>query len=135
MAYVWPDQPARVEVLRRALDVAARVPVPVTRADVFDWLPTQLAGTSPGVATVVFHSIFALYLSNDERVRLAAILAEAGERADRAAPLAWLRLEAATLGDPDAALTLTTWPDGQERALGRGAFHLGPVRWTGPTGR
>jgi hypothetical protein len=133
LAYVWPDQPERVALLRRALNVAARVPVPVTRADVFDWLPTQLAAATPGVATVVFHSIFALYLTTDERARLAALLAEAGARATPAAPLAWLHLEARTLRDADAALSLTTWPGGEERTLGRAAFHLGPVRWTGPT--
>jgi hypothetical protein len=134
LAYVWPDQPDRVTLLRHALDVAARVPVPVTRADVFDWLPTQLDAPRPGVATVVFHSIFAQYLSPAERTRLAALLAKAGSRATSEAPFGWLRLEIETLGDPDAALTLTTWPGGEERNLGRAPFHVGPVRWTGPTG-
>lgn len=134
LAYIWPDQPERVTLLRHALDVAGRVPAPVTRADVFDWLPTQLDAARPGVATVVFHSIFAQYLSPDERARLAALLAEAGARATPDAPFAWLRLEIETLGDPDAGLTLTTWPGGGERHLGRAAFHVGPVSWTGPTG-
>ena len=76
----------------------------------------------------MFHSIFALYLTKEERARLARLLAEAGARATPEAPLAWLHLEARTLADPDAALTLTTWPGGEERTLGRA-----PFQWAGPT--
>ena len=48
------------------------------------------------------------------------------------APLAWLRLEGDG-DDPGAAITLTLWPAGETRLLGRANFHGAWVRWTGWT--
>lgn len=126
LSYVWPDQRARIALLRAALDVAARVPVRVDAADATAWLAPRLATVRPGVATVVFHSVVRQYLGDAEATRLESLLAEAGARASTAAPLAWLRMEP---GQSAMDVRLTTWPGGSERLVATAGAHGSPVRW------
>lgn len=127
-ASVWADQTDRFARLRGALDLAARMPVPVAPASAGDWLPEQLDEPRHGVATVVFHSVVLQYLPADERARVHKILAAAAERCDAAAPLAWLRMEPER---PLQAMSvrLTVWPGGEERLLATAGAHGFPVRW------
>jgi hypothetical protein len=130
LAYVWPDQTERFELLRAALEIAKGFPAPVDRAEIPVWVRGQLSQPVVGVATVVFHSIVWGYLDDREQAEVRATLERAGERASPEAPLAWLRLER----DPafaNAELRLTTWPGGAERLLARSGFHVGPVTWLG----
>ncbi len=129
LSYVWPGQDERFELLRAALDVAARVPVTVDRAEIPDWLVEQLAVPRPGRATVVFHSIVWQYLDHETRVRITDTLRDAGARATDDAPLAWLRLEPGPPHFFPPELRLTSWPGGDERLLATAEFHVGPVRW------
>ncbi|HYC82377.1 MAG TPA: DUF2332 domain-containing protein [Solirubrobacterales bacterium] len=124
LAYVWADQRSRVERLTAALEVAREHPVAVERARAAAWAAERLAAPAKGVATVVFHSVFAWYMPAEERDELLATIVAAGDRATAAAPLAWLRLE----GPGELAeLRLTTWPGGEERHLGRAGYHGDPV--------
>jgi hypothetical protein len=120
LSYLWPDQAHRVERVRAALDLAAEVPVTIDRAGAADWVGSQLAERREGVATVVFHSIVMQYLDEGERRRFEARIREAGERADAAAPLAWLRMEPA---GERAEVRLTLWPDGEDRVIARAGYH------------
>ena len=54
---------------------------------------------------------------------------EAGRRATRQAPLAWLRFEMDGQKKPGAALTLTLWPAGEEILLARADFHGRWIDW------
>ncbi len=123
-AYVWPDQGRRVERLEAALAVAAEHPVRVDRARAGEWARERLANAAPGLATVVFHSVFIWYLPEGEREELLATIAAAGDQASVAAPLAWLRMEGP---GERASLTLTTWPGGEERLLARAGYHGEPL--------
>jgi hypothetical protein len=125
LSYLWPDQPARVDLLRGALAVARRVPTSVERADAAAWLRSRLAAPMPGVATVVFHSIVIQYLDATSREGVLATIAAAGARATPQAPLAWLRMEP---GGDETEVRLTLWPGG-ERLLATAGFHGRPVRW------
>jgi hypothetical protein len=130
LGYVWPDQAARLALLRHALDIAARVPATVERGDARDWVAAQLAVPHPGEATVVFHSIVMQYFSPDDVTEFVAVLADAGARATKAAPVAWLRLEPTSPTEVTRAeLRLTVWPDGEDRLLGLAGFHGTPVEW------
>ncbi len=131
LAYVWADQTDRLERLRAAFDIAARVPVSLDRAEALEWLPERLADPPAGTATVVFHSIVMQYFSDADAARFRGILAEAGASATASAPLAWLRLEPRRVVDADAELRLTTWPVGRDRHLARTSPHLGPVVYGG----
>ncbi len=115
MSFVWADEAWRYELLRGALDVAQDVPVTVEQADAADWLEAQLAEPVPGVATVVFHSLFIHFLDEQRRARVETAFEEAGRRATEQAPLAWLSLEWGPAGDRPE-LRLTTWP-GTSRKL------------------
>jgi hypothetical protein len=127
-SYLWPDQLDRLRVLDGALEVAPSIPVSVERSGAADWLERRLAEPVAGECTVVFHSIVMQYVDADERERVAALLAEAGERAREDAPLARLMLEP---GGELADLRLTVWPGAGERLLAQAGYHGEPVRWLG----
>ena len=119
-SYVWMDQSERLARLRAALDVAAEADIAVERAGAADWVEAQLRDETPGVTSVVFHSIVMQYLPDEERERF--------EEAVQTAPgsVAWLRME------PAGELTdvrLTLLPGGEERLLARGGYHGDPVNW------
>lgn len=125
-SFVWGDQLDRLDRLDAALEVAAAVPAPVVRAGAADWADEVLAAPTPGVATVVAHSIVLQYLAPPERRRLVDRIEAAGAAATSAAPLAWLRLEP---GGDRAELRLTCWPGGDARLLATSAYHGPPVAW------
>jgi len=133
LSYVWPDQSERLQRLRDALAIAAAVPVDVERATIEEWLPEQLATPVPGVATVVFHSVVWQYLPEPTRELVVATVDDAGRRATRDAPLAYLRLEPARETYFPAELRLNLWPGGEPASDGRllatSGFHFGPVTW------
>jgi hypothetical protein len=130
MSYVWPDQTSRFRQLRDALRIAAAAAVSIERAPGPAWLAGELGDSRSGVATVVFHSIVMQYLGEAGRNELVDVLTEAGVRATRDAPLAWLRFEPSR---PDGGgrfqVHLTTWPGGDERLLAESHPHGPPVRW------
>lgn len=123
---VWADSPARLAVLRAALDLAAADPPRVDRAEADPWLEERLSRPAPGLATVVAHSVVMQYLAPAARGRVGALMVEAGARATRGAPLAWLRMEPEQDG-PGYPVSLTTWPGGHERVVARAGPH-GQVR-------
>ncbi len=128
LAYVWPGQTERFELLAAALEIARHAPVTIDRADIPTWLSERLEAPTSGRATVVFHSVVWTYLSDAERAQVTDSIRSAGGRATNDAPLAWLRLE----GEPDTPYTelrLTTWPGGDERLLATASWHVGPINW------
>jgi hypothetical protein len=133
LSYVWPEQGHRLAMLRAALDIARVTPVAIDRASADEWLPAQLAEPVEGMATVVFHSVVWQYLPGPVRASLHATIAEAGRRATRDAPLAYLHLEPRPEVYFPAELRLTRWPGPEvERALlATSGFHFGEVRWHG----
>lgn len=124
-AYVWPDQSDRLERLRGALAVAAQVPADLRAEPASATLArTELA---PGSWTVLWHSIFRQYLDTAQREELADGVAALAVSATRAARFAYIYFEQSRAGG--CALTLTTWPGGQRRVLGRATAHGMPVHW------
>jgi hypothetical protein len=134
-AYIWPDQTERLGRLRAALEVAAALPVEVDPEGVGNWIERMLAKPTPGLATVVYHSLVAQYFDEQERLAFQRNLEEAAAHASADAPLAWLRMEPA--GDwtnPRAKsarrgtdVRLSTWPGGDELHLARAGYHGSPV--------
>jgi hypothetical protein len=114
LAYIWPDQRTRIERMEAALSLAEPVPVTVDREQAAPWVERQLARSTPGEATVLFHSIFSQYMSEAERDAFHRHIEAAATRASADAPLAWLRMEHA---GERAELRLTTWPGGADRLL------------------
>ena len=65
LSFVWPDEKPRFDILRAALDVAARFPMAVERGSIPDWLGANLAPLPAGTATVVMNSYAWQYLPDD----------------------------------------------------------------------
>ena len=130
-SYVWADQVERFERLRGALQVAAERHVSVQALPASAFLERELAEPAPGVATVVWHSVVRQYLDADERAAVERVLAEAGARASRDAPLARLSLEPERLAHSTFRflVELTSWPTGQSRRLAECLGHGPPVTW------
>lgn len=127
--FIWPEHTERFRLLRAATEVAKAVPVGVDTADAVNWLDERLGESRPGVATVVFHSIFLQYLARDARRAFADTIATRGAVATRDEPLAWLRME------PPGALAsvrLTMWPGGEERVIAEAGYHGVPCHWLAP---
>lgn len=131
-SFLWPDQVERRTRLDAAIDIARRHPVTVDVADAGDWAEAQLAEPTPGLATVVHHSIVLQYLPRPSFLRLRSAIEQAGARATADAPVHWLRMEPA--GDV-ADVRMTSWPgtgDGpDEELLATTGYHGPPVTWMG----
>lgn len=125
--FLWPDQTHRRARLDAAIEIARAHPATVERADAGAWVEERLAEVTPGVATVVYHSIVLQYLPRSTFERMRSALLEAGARATADAPIHWLRMEPA---GAVADLRLRSWPDGDDQLLGTTGFHGPPVDWT-----
>lgn len=131
-AYTWPDQPARWERLRAALDLARTVPAEVV-AESAGAYAARLAPRT-GTLTVVWHSVFRQYLPPGEQERLDAALRALLDRARPEAPVAHVALEPRrpAPGAPHAFLVTLAASDGDEvaeRVLGTAEAHGPPCRW------
>jgi hypothetical protein len=130
-AYLWPDQAERLARFDAAVALALAAGVTVEAADAADWTRAR-AAPQPGVATVVYHSIFWQYLGAETQGALAAAMDEHGRAATSAAPLAWLRMEPAPGELVPIELRLTTWPGGHDRRLAVVQAHGASIDWDGP---
>src|SRR5262245_44947629 len=115
-AYIWADQPERIARFEAAVDLALEHGVHVERADAAEWIEARLARRADDALTVVYHSIFYQYPRQRERERIRRAIERAG--AERAAPLAWLRVEPEAILDgstdsPRILIDLVTWPGGE----------------------
>jgi hypothetical protein len=126
LSFVWPDQSHRLALLRGALEVAAAVPVSIERADAAQWLGAQLDHPAPGVATVVFHSVFWQYLTGAAQEACLTSLQDAGLRASPDAPLYLLRMEPA---HRTFEVRLTSWPGGRDVLLATCSAHGMDIDW------
>ncbi len=127
-AYVWADQFDRLHLLDAAVAEAVRFGVRVQTADAIAFVATRGA-PQPGVATLVYHSIFRQYMPARSQADLAQQMVRHGAATGLDAPLAWLAMEPESHSSTDIALTLTVWPGGETRRLARCHLHGAWVRW------
>ncbi len=128
LAYLWPDQPERIERTTAAIDIAQDNPAQLDAGDAGAWIEAALAHPMPGTMRVVFHTIAWQYFPEATKARAEAALLKAGAEATADAPFAHLSVEAD--GGEGAAMTLRTWPDGRTELLGRADFHGRWVDWS-----
>jgi hypothetical protein len=130
LAYVWPDQPQRLERMARAIAITAEDMPEIVKGDAADFVEARVHPRK-GVTTTVFHSIAFQYFPQSTQARIEAQMEMAGARATAAAPLAWLRFElepGADSGVPPS-LRLKLWPGGEDRLLARAHPHGKLVHW------
>ena len=131
LSYVWADQLDRIDRLRGALEIARAEPVAVERLAASDFLRRELAAPTPGVTTVVWHSVVRQYFAPEERAAVDEILGAAGHRATPDAPLVRLSLEPEKKAQSTFRFLVeaTTWPGGESRLLAECLGHGPPVTW------
>ncbi|CAN5349814.1 DUF2332 domain-containing protein [soil metagenome] len=109
-AYIWADNPDRMDRLARAIAMIRAKPVALEQGDAADWVEKRLGEPqADGIARVLMHSVVWQYLGAERQARIAAAMAEAGARATFERPLAWMRME------PDRAISeqqlwVQSWP-------------------------
>lgn len=111
IAFVWADQPRRIARLIDAIALAERHAPEVIQGRAGQWLIQALAAPQmTGRCRIVYHSMFAQYLSRDERAIINQALADAAGRASPDRPLAKIGFE--WNGDRSQVwLTLSLWPE------------------------
>ncbi len=132
LAYVWPDQLARLARLQAALAIAAADPPRVDEGDAADWLEARLAESArAGVTRTVFHTVAFVYFPPETQDRIVRQLEESGAAAAAQAPLAWLRCEAE---GERFTLRLRVWPGGEDRLLAACHPHGTIIHWLADQG-
>jgi hypothetical protein len=131
MSYIWPDEPKRLARMRAALGVAERFPPVVDAEPAGTWIPRVLSEPQNATVQLVWQSVFAQYLTSEDREQLTATMHDAGARATDDVPLVWARMEPSTDPLEGFRVTVTCWPGGEETPLARSGDHGPPVRWTG----
>jgi hypothetical protein len=109
LGFLWPDQTERIERTAAAIAIASKTRARIEKANADEWLTSELEHRTPGLATVVFHSIVWQYIDKAERQRITEIVEAAGSGSTAANPLAWLRFEPHEPDRECAAMTLRLW--------------------------
>ncbi|MGZ9810335.1 DUF2332 domain-containing protein [Pseudoroseicyclus sp. H15] len=125
LAYLWPDQPERLELTEAALSLP---PSQVDRADAADWLDERLQTPHPGQWHMIYHTIAWQYFPDKVKARAEAAIRAAGAAASAEAPLAWVGMEADQNG-AGAGLIARIWPEGEAWQLARVDFHGRWIDW------
>jgi len=122
-AYVWADNPVRLERLTQAIAMIVERPVRLDAGDAAEWIEARLAEPQAmGVTRVLMHSVVWQYLGAERQGRIAAAMTAAGARATAGRPLAWVRME------PDRDLArqevwVKSWPGGAEAKVAHAQAH------------
>jgi hypothetical protein len=130
LSYIWPDEPKRLARMRAALEVAERYPPVVDPSPAGPWIRKVLSDVPRSTVQLVWQSVFAQYLTSEDRNDLTATMEDAGTRATGDVPLVWARMEPSTDPLQGFRVTVTCWPRGEETLLARSGDHGPPVRWT-----
>ena len=128
VAFLWPDQPMRIDRVRAAIEIAKQAPPQLDKSDAADWVEDVFveADTS-GTVKVLFHTIAWNYFDPSSKKRIEDAVAEAGSRATEKRPLAWLTFEFEE--DLQPRLRLRTWPDGKDQILAQADPHVYKIVW------
>jgi hypothetical protein len=116
--------------LRQASEVLGREPPELVRGDYLDLLPGILQARSDSALTVVFQTISTVYLSDEERDSLRAIVEKAGAEG----PLAWISTptpEEHGQRRGDYPLELAIWPGRERRIVARMNVRGEWLEWVG----
>lgn len=105
LSFFWPDQKARLERTRAAIEIAKVSPPLVDTGSADIWLQQQLSRPFER-ATVVFHSIVWQYLGAGTQNGVREALASGAQRATPQTPLLWVRMEPA---GPVADVQVDVW--------------------------
>lgn len=130
MAYLWADQPYRLDLTRAAASVCDAT---LEKGDAINWLEHRLQAAPEGHMHLIQHTVAWQYFPDAAQARGQALIEAAGAKATPDTPLAWMQMETEgdTTGAVGAALTLRLWPGDLILRLGRADFHGRWIKWAG----
>lgn len=126
MAYMWADQPDRLNLTRSAASV---MDAKVHKGDAIDWLARHLPEAPQERLHLIQNTVAWQYLPKAAQARGKSLIEAAGKHATRNRPLAWMSMEADGTDAKGAALTLRLWPGDITLNLGRADFHGRWIDW------
>jgi hypothetical protein len=116
------DLNARLDRLRRAIDVVRSDPPSLMQGDYVEALPSLLRGRREGTQLVVFQTASTMYLGRGALEKVHAALHEAA----REEPLVFITTGG---GDNGFSLDVERYPDGRSTSLGTIDFHGEWLEW------
>ncbi|WP_299323915.1 DUF2332 family protein [Parasphingopyxis sp.] len=129
VAYIWPDQPERIDRAEKAIRLARAFTPPVVAGEAADWTEQRLAQPqAEGVLRILYHTIAFQYFPEEQKQRIRAAVEQAAAEASAERPLGWLSLET----NPETGaieLRLKLWPAGEGLHLANTHPHLNWVSW------
>lgn len=116
-AYIWPEHHIRFARMEAAIAAAREKKPNLVRATAADFVETELGKPqAKGTTRVLMHSIVWQYVPEDQQMRIATAMEEAGAEATPDRPLAWIALEAnRTVHHHE--LVVRYWPGGEASQL------------------
>ena len=128
-AYFWPEDYERRARLEVAFNVWDEVCPKIDQADALDWLGAQRL-PQEGAVSVLFTSVFACYLEDDQRAQLHNLVEDIGARAKPSSPFAFIQFEPGPgLDYRRFLIELTVWPGGERRCVATSHSH---AQWVEP---
>ncbi|MEM8772865.1 MAG: DUF2332 domain-containing protein [Pseudomonadota bacterium] len=123
-SYIWPEQPQRRKMFDAAFKERLLLNVDIEKADALRWTQEMLKSRHSDRASVFFHSVFAVYLNDQQQRELDALFSAAGASATTAAPLARLSFEPVENDETlEFFVEAQFWPGGEKRRLYRAHPH------------
>ncbi len=131
-SYVWPEATERMQRIEAAIALAGEKRPDLVQADAGEWVPQMLARPQEeGVTRVLYHSIMWQYMPMATRDGIVAAMDEAGRKASRERPLAWIQLETNRITF-EHELAVRYWPGGEGWVtLANAHPHGAWVEWRG----
>lgn len=127
-AYIWPDQPERLERFRAAAEITRSLGIHVEKEDAVTWVAEKAKTRPENGVSVFYHSVFWQYLPFSAQNQIQKTIRTAGESATPTAPVAWLRMEPDN-GKGLPYVDLTLWPGGATTRLAQCHPHGHSVLW------
>ncbi|MGP1351888.1 MAG: DUF2332 domain-containing protein [Parasphingopyxis sp.] len=131
VAYIWPDQPERIDRAEKAIRLARAFTPPVVAGEAADWTEQRLAHRqADGVMRILYHTIAFQYFPEQQKQRIRSAVGNAAAEASAERPFGWLSLE--TNSETGAIeLRLKLWPAGEDLHLANTHPHVSWIDWLG----
>ncbi len=132
-AYIWADARERMARMDVAIAMAKRAAPDLVKMDAAPFVRERLARPQEeGVTRLLFHTIMWQYLPKETRDEIRTMMEEAGAKASKEKPLAWIRLET-NRETFRHELTVKYWPGGSDKwvQLAEAHPHGAWVEWQG----
>lgn len=130
VAYLWPDQPARIARVQAAIEIAKAEPPILEKSDAAEWVESKLLPkTGQGTVRVLYDTIAWNYFPQSAKNRIAKHMEMIGAASNAQNPLAWLTFEFDYEGN-GPFLKLRTWPGHSDvEVLASADPHVYGVQW------